>query len=160
MCKVLRAVPLVNEVSFRKQSDLELEGLSESLFWQITTVWLGTSRWTSLSVSSHISRRKIIPTCTSDVQQCVDKDWVLSFGAGEVFSIYMTSEWLTLPLCSSVCWYYMKEGLDLKQWFSKCGPCIISISTTWWSGNLLETHIIWLCPRPAESETRGRPQQH
>lgn len=32
MCKVLRAIPLVNEVSFRKQSDLELEDLSESLF--------------------------------------------------------------------------------------------------------------------------------
>ena len=29
-----------------------------------------------------------------------------------------------------------------KQWFSKCGPWISSISSTWEFGNLLEMHIL------------------
>lgn len=66
-------------------------------------------------------------------------------------------EWLTVSLCASICRLYMEEGMDLEQWFSNVVP---APAVPAWPRNLLEMQIIWPYPRPPESETRGRPQQH
>lgn len=46
-------------------------------------------------------------------------------------SLWHTSQWLTLPICASVCQLHTEEEVDLEHWFSKCGSCTSSISIAW-----------------------------
>ena len=166
-----------------RQSDLELEGLPEFLFWQTTAIWLWSSHWTPLSLSSHISQMKImipaLPVSWSGYEDENKKELVevetlhkLRNAVQVMYSIVIMrtersaleqERWLLLawPWSGSLhpCVLLfadspMDKGVDREQWFSQCGPCTSSISIAW---NLLEIQIIWPYARPTESETRHRP---
>lgn len=61
--------------------------------------------------------------------------------------------WLEYPLKSE----FARREYNVMHWFSKCGSQASSFPSP---GNLLDMQILWLCPRPTESETLGMGPSH
>ena len=131
-------------------TDLELDDPPEFVFWR-AAIWLWERHWTSLNLSSQISKMKIImpalPVSWISYENenknklvlverfCTLQNalkWRIVIMRTEHSAVgqerWLLAMWpgsglLPPSVRASIYWLPIEEGVDLEQRFSKCGPC-------------------------------------